>query len=111
MATKTEVLLIDDLDGESPADETIRFALDGKDYEIDLSEYHAKALRENLADFVHAARKAGPRAANAATSVRRTHTDREDLVRIREWASANGFNVAARGRISASVMEAYRAAH
>ncbi|MGH7961888.1 MAG: histone-like nucleoid-structuring protein Lsr2, partial [Candidatus Binatia bacterium] len=48
MAQKVEVLLIDDISGE-PADETVRFGLDGKDYEIDLTAKHALALRENLA--------------------------------------------------------------
>ncbi|MGH3966503.1 MAG: histone-like nucleoid-structuring protein Lsr2, partial [Pseudonocardiaceae bacterium] len=48
MAQKVAVLLIDDISGE-PADETVRFGLDGKDYEIDLTAKHALALRENLA--------------------------------------------------------------
>ena len=40
MATKIETLFIDDLDG-SPANGTVRFALDGTSYEIDLSGEHA----------------------------------------------------------------------
>ena len=31
MATKTSVVLVDDLDGETPADTTVNFSLDGKD--------------------------------------------------------------------------------
>ena len=34
MAQKVEVVLVDDLDG-SPADETVNFALDGRNYESD----------------------------------------------------------------------------
>ena len=40
MAQKVEVHLEDDLDG-GPADDTVTFALDGKDYEIDLSTANA----------------------------------------------------------------------
>lgn len=36
MAQKVRIILEDDLDG-GPADETIRFGLDGAHYEIDLS--------------------------------------------------------------------------
>jgi hypothetical protein len=109
MATKTETILIDDLDQESPAAETVQFALDGKQYEIDLSDYHAKALRENLADYVHAARKVG-RQVRTAVAARR-NTDRAELGAIRAWANENGHNVANRGRIPTAVIEAYRAAH
>jgi Lsr2 len=42
-----QTLLIDDLDG-SPADGTVRFALDGTSYEIDLSTGHAQALHAAL---------------------------------------------------------------
>jgi nucleoid-associated protein Lsr2 len=58
MAQKITVVLEDDLDG-GPADETVRFAIDGAAYEIDLSKKHAKAFRRKLAPFVSHARKAG----------------------------------------------------
>jgi hypothetical protein len=58
VAQKIQVLLIDDLDG-SAAGGTIRFALDGTEYEIDLNAEHAGALREALARYVRAARRAG----------------------------------------------------
>lgn len=44
MAQKITVVLEDDLDG-GPAEETVRFTLDGSAHEIDLSKKHAKALR------------------------------------------------------------------
>ena len=43
MARKVEVQLIDDLDG-SKAEESIKFALDGINYEIDLSKKNATKL-------------------------------------------------------------------
>jgi hypothetical protein len=58
MAQKVTVALEDDLDG-GPADETVRFGLDGADYEIDLSKKNAAAFRRQLAPFVDHARKAG----------------------------------------------------
>lgn len=36
MAQRVEVILEDDIDG-GPADETVRFAINGTQYEIDLS--------------------------------------------------------------------------
>ena len=58
MAQKVTVELEDDLDG-GPAGETVRFGVDGSDYEIDLSAKNAAALRRKLAPFIEHARKAG----------------------------------------------------
>ena len=58
MAQKIQTLFIDDLDG-SEAEGAIRFGLDGTEYEIDLNAEHAQALREALARYVRAARRAG----------------------------------------------------
>jgi len=58
LARTTTVQLIDDIDG-SPAAETVRFAVDGRTYEIDLSTEHAEGLRHSLAQFVAVARRAG----------------------------------------------------
>ena len=43
MARKVQVHLLDDIDG-GKADETLKFALDGTNYEIDLSTKHADKL-------------------------------------------------------------------
>ena len=51
VAQKIQVLLIDDLDG-SEAEGTVRFGLDGTEYELDLNAEHARALREALARYV-----------------------------------------------------------
>jgi hypothetical protein len=65
VAQKIQILLIDDLDG-SEADGTIRFALDGTEYEIDLNAEHAGTLREALARYVSAAQRAGSSARRPA---------------------------------------------
>ena len=62
MAQRVRTLLIDDLDG-GEAEGTVRFGLDGAEYEIDLSAEHADALRKALAPFVSAARRVSGAAA------------------------------------------------
>ncbi len=53
MAKETITRLIDDLDG-GEADETVKFGLDGVQYEIDLSKDNAAKLREALQPYVKA---------------------------------------------------------
>jgi hypothetical protein len=60
MAAKMTVMLEDDLDG-GPADETLRFRLDGSEYQVDLNKKNARAFRKQLAPFVEHARKADQR--------------------------------------------------
>ena len=68
MATKITVDLEDDLEG-GPADETVRFGLDGVDYEIDLNKQNARAFRRQFADFlIHARRAQPPRSRRSARS-------------------------------------------
>ncbi|MCU1671361.1 MAG: hypothetical protein JWP40_4288 [Blastococcus sp.] len=51
------VVLIDDLD-DSEGAETIRYAVDGQEYEIDLSEKNAERFRTMLKEFIDASREA-----------------------------------------------------
>ena len=60
MAQRVNVVLVDDIDG-TDASETVSFALDGVDYEIDLSDEHAGQLREAVAVYVGHARRTGGR--------------------------------------------------
>jgi hypothetical protein len=106
MAQKVTVALEDDLDG-GPADETVRFGLDGAEYEIDLSRKNATAFRRQLAPFTEHARKAG-RAQRRRPG--RTASSRERSGDIRAWAKDQGIAVSDRGRISASLAEQYEAA-
>ena len=121
MATMTTVTLVDDLDG-SEASGSVSFALDGASYEIDLSENNAEKLRDALAGYVASARRVdggrrGPgrpkAAAKPAKAVRgsRTAPDREQTAAVREWARSNGYEVSERGRLSATVLSAFEAAH
>jgi Lsr2 len=55
VASRTITLLQDDIDG-SNATQTVRFAIDGTEYEIDLSDRKANRLRNSFAEFVERAR-------------------------------------------------------
>lgn len=105
----TITTLIDDLDG-TPLDEgegqTVRFALDGTEYEIDLSRSNAEAMRDALKPYIGAARKAGR---GTALPVRAPRSGKEDLAAARAWLRANGHPVSDRGRIPNALMELYRA--
>jgi hypothetical protein len=103
MARRTEVVLVDDIDG-SAAENTVAFALDGVSYEIDLSGANAAALRADFAKWIDKARRIGGR-----KNLGRRPAG-EDVAAIRAWAQANGHAVNARGRIPARVREAYIAA-
>lgn len=109
MAQKTQVILVDDVDG-SEATQTITFALDGVSYEIDLNDEHAAALRESLEEWTSKARRtAGRRSSGRRRSAGAASSG--ETQRIREWAREHGLEVSDRGRISAEVREAYEAAH
>ncbi|MFW3170198.1 histone-like nucleoid-structuring protein Lsr2 [Geodermatophilus sp. CPCC 206100] len=116
MARKVQVILSDDLDENLTADETVSFSLDGTNYEIDLSDKNAEEMRNALSRYVQAARKVGRGGGRASGGGRSRATgggrmDREQAGAIRDWARKNGHAVSDRGRIPASVVEAYEAAH
>ncbi|MFC7329273.1 histone-like nucleoid-structuring protein Lsr2 [Marinactinospora rubrisoli] len=110
MAQKVQVLLVDDLDG-GEAEETVSFAVDGATYEIDLSEKNASKLRDALAPYVDAARKAPAKAGRGGgRRQQRNAPSRERSAEIRAWAKAAGKQVNERGRIPASIVAEYEAA-
>ena len=109
MAKQVAVMFVDDISG-GKADETVRFGLDGAEYEIDLNRANAKALEEALAPYVDAARKmTRARPGRLARPLRRVATDVEPAA-VRAWARANGWDVPNRGRIAAEVVADYKAA-
>jgi hypothetical protein len=110
------VSLIDDFDG-SEAAETVKFALDGKNYEIDLSKPNANELRRTLRPYIDRSR-----ASRRTSTARRTtkgatgrrgparRSEGYDRTVVREWAKAHRIKVAPRGRISNDVVERWRQA-
>lgn len=121
MAQRTVIQLTDDLDGK-PIDEgkgeTVTFAIDGTDYEIDLGDKNAARLREAFAKYVGAARKisgrpTGGRSRGATASrSRATSSDRGyDPSEVREWAKAQGIEVNDRGRVPSSLVLQFQEAN
>ena len=111
VAQKIQTLFIDDIDG-SAAEGTVRFALDGTDYEIDLNTAHAAALRKAMAKYVEAARRSssGSVARRPARSGRRASASGLNTTEVREWAKAQGIEVKDRGRVPAELVVRFRAA-
>lgn len=107
MAQRIQVVLEDDIDG-SVASETVHFALDGVTYEIDLSEENATSLRDAFAPWVGGARRSGGR---KTVSRRSSGPVKANVSDVRTWARDNGYTVNERGRIPASIQEAYDRAH
>jgi hypothetical protein len=110
MARKVEVKLVDDIDG-GVADETLKFGVDGINYEIDVNAEHAEELRASLAKFILTARRVGRRGVTSSRA-RAAAPGRSDRARnqaIREWAKRRGIALSGRGRIPRSIAEQFEA--
>ncbi|MCR6488257.1 Lsr2 family protein [Amycolatopsis sp. OK19-0408] len=113
MARNVKVELLDDIDGTA-ATQTVTFALDGIEYEIDLSDENAEGLRAELGGYIEAARRTGGRkrrnTATGSTSVSSNSTSREHSKKVRAWAKANGHEISDRGRLSTEIIDLYKRA-
>ncbi|GAA2073679.1 histone-like nucleoid-structuring protein Lsr2 [Microbacterium hatanonis] len=112
MARKQITQLIDDLDGQTLEDggETVLFSLDGRPYEIDLSAEHAAELRDALKPYIDAGRSVGAATRTVTSRSRSTRQQSgRDLGAVRQWARENGHDISERGRIPASILDAYDA--
>jgi hypothetical protein len=107
MAQRIQTLLIDDLDGGEAAG-SVRFGLDGTEYEIDLSAAHSDELRKELQQDLAHARRTGGTARSAARGLRGAAA--VDTAKVREWAKERGIEVKERGRVPADVVEQYTTA-
>lgn len=113
MATVTRTFLVDDLDGSADDVQTVRFSLDGHDFEIDLGPANQARLRDRLAKFLEQATPVrATRSARRRPKVTRPPASGADQTRaIRQWAADNGMPVSSRGRIPKSVLQAFEQAH
>ena len=105
MSQKIQTLFVDDIDG-SQAEGSVRFGLDGADYEIDLSVAHSEELHKALAPYIAHARKSGARRAARG----RRNAGAIDTHKVREWARGQGIQVKERGRVPADITEKYHQA-
>jgi hypothetical protein len=125
MAQRTIVQLTDDLDGKLIPDgkgETVRFSVDRQDYEIDLTDKNAKALRDTIGKYVAAARRTGGgsrrtsgRGASSGRSrngqARKETTRDYDPKAVRAWAESQGLQVSQRGRVPADLIAKFAEAN
>ena len=112
VAQKITTLFIDDIDGGA-AEGTVRFALDGTEYEIDLNAEHSEELMSALGKYVTHARKVGGaarRGGRAAGRAGRGAGSTLNTTEIRNWARENGFDIKDRGRVPADLVAKYQAA-
>jgi hypothetical protein len=109
MAQKVQTLFVDDLDG-SEAEGTVRFGLDGTDYEIDLNAKNAQQLRDALARYMAAGRRVRASTRQTARSGRKAQPNSLNTTEVREWAKAQGIDVKDRGRIPAELVVKFKAA-
>jgi hypothetical protein len=107
MAKRTSTIVVDDLTGAELGDDavTVAFALEGTAYEIDLASDTAADLREALEPFIDAARKVGRTGRGSASS----SAPAGEQSAARAWLIEQGVDVPSRGRLSAELLERYRA--
>ncbi|MDR2256051.1 MAG: Lsr2 family protein [Arthrobacter sp.] len=116
MAEIQTTTLIDDLTGKAlDADKAhrIHFSVEGKTYRLDVDEKGADQFHAALDRFIEVSTKVAAGGVKRATgsTPRRAAAGSGEQTKMREWAKANGYEVAERGRIPAAIQEAYAAAH
>ncbi|WP_420042011.1 Lsr2 dimerization domain-containing protein [Gordonia sp. MP11Mi] len=99
------IRVFDDVNGAEIDDyETVKWSLDGIQYEFDASREHAEEFRNHVTAYIAASRPASEQLGRRTTTSRSTS-------HVREWAIANGYSFGARGRVPKYVQIAYEAVH
>lgn len=119
MAQKTTVQLVDDTDDSTEDVQTVVFYdVNGRPLEIDLSKENREILTElqegfanAIAGFAESARKITEptQRRRPQPAAYKPRAGRKDTAAIREWALANGHQIAPRGRIPLAIVDAYNA--
>ena len=106
MAQKVIVELVDDIDGRPIPEglaETIEFAIDGVGYAIDLGPRTPRPS----ARLSTATSSTPPEPGDDAPMRDRPGGQTRPRPAIREWARANGYEIADRGRIPTAIVQAH----
>lgn len=107
MAKKTQVMLVDDVDG-TPAAKSIIFGFNGVEYTIDLNDSHVQEINADFDKWIKAARRSGGRQRRGTGNPNPQYAlMRERAVAIRAWAKAQGEELPVRGRIPQRIVDAY----
>lgn len=109
MARKTVEKVYSDLSEEeiTNGQAALRFAFDGVSYSIDLTESERQQFEDAIKPYMAVATKDGGRRSTRSTSSASGPAAKD----VRAWAVAEGYDVPARGRIPADIIEAYNDAH
>lgn len=121
MARAFQVVVTCDVDeNDDVADlRTVRFAVNGHDYEMDLCAEHLDEFSAAVQPYLSLGRKAAngkgirpttSKARRAAAAGSKPSDDRANLSDVRVWARAHGYEIGERGRISQEIKQAYAAA-
>ncbi|MEU3742902.1 Lsr2 family protein [Streptomyces sp. NPDC032198] len=112
MAQKIVTTYVDDLTGEESSEITTHSILiDGAGVEIDLTDENYEKLLEILNPYLHADGARRIRGGAKARGKAKAATGgKDDSSAIRAWAKENGFEVSDRGRVPATVREAFEKA-
>lgn len=105
----------DDIDG-SPAEHIgVRFAFENNEFSIDLSNENYTNLKYAIEKYADHATKVsgsgrgrGRAASTGSASSVSPAAKKQELAAVRDWAAKNNIEVAQRGRISESVLHAYK---
>jgi hypothetical protein len=122
VAKQVTIQLVDDIDGsviDDDSGETIEFVVNGVEYSIDLKAKNANEFHKRLDYYIEHATRVGGRkrkpsptaTSTPATAGTPAKRDPEQTRAIRQWAFDQGYEISERGRIPATVEEAYNAAH
>jgi hypothetical protein len=113
MAQKVITTYVDDLTGEESEEiSTHNILIDGAGVEVDLTDQNYEKLLELLNPYLHAQGARRIRGgAKTRGKVRATVSGKDDASAIRAWAKEEGLGVSERGRVPASVREAYEKSH
>lgn len=113
------VTFVDDLDGREldPQDaQTVSWSWLGVDYELDVSSANLDKIEQGkvtVAKLLKASTRVGGRRRSPSVRTKTNAGGNGASVNasIRDWASENGYEVSARGRIPNDIVEAYNSAH
>ena len=111
MAQRTQIVLIDDLDGTEIKDgeaQSITFSWSGVDYSIDLGKANADKFEKAIGPYLEKAQRVGGR--KSRSSRPSTSGGQVDTKAVRAWAASNGIQLSNRGRVPADVIEKYKLA-
>ena len=109
MAIKTVQIRTSDISGEeleAGKGETVSFSINGSDYQIDVTDSEAKTFHSAFDKYVKSATKVTGRRAGTRRASGSGRTS-DELTEIRNWANANGYQVAPRGRVKADIIAAF----